>query len=180
MSSNRIGKDWTIVGWKIDPLGDDLIAFLCGCGGSSLIGQEAPNTFDDLGIELRAHYGDTGRARAQAAFTAEKVGEQNRVAPVFVSVYNSENKQPNHYEPLKGLTIVLGNRRAVFDTANQSHRVRFQKADGTWVTAAGYPYIKGSTIVCLPPTGLTGQVTLELTLEINGSIRTGIYPFPLS
>ena len=78
--------DWTITGWKIDPLGDDLISFLCGCGGSSLVGQPTPNTFDDLGIELHAHYGDAGRVRAQAAFQVEKVGEQNRVSPVFIEV----------------------------------------------------------------------------------------------
>ncbi|HZS54498.1 MAG TPA: hypothetical protein VFA65_08845 [Bryobacteraceae bacterium] len=58
--------------------------------------------------------------------------------------------------------------------------VRFQKSDGTWVTATDYPYVKGSTIVCGVPTGLTGQLALEVTVEISGSGRTGAYPFPFT
>ena len=172
--------DWTLSGWKIAPLGGDLIGFQCGSGGSSPIGQEPPNTFEDMAVELRGYYGPAGRARAQAAFHAEKVGEQNRVTPVFVEVYDSDTKTPNNYEPAKALTIILGNRSPQFDPGKSGQMVRFRKADGTFVNAASYPHIKGNTIVCMAPAGLTGPVELEITLELNGSLRTGRYAFLLN
>jgi len=176
----QIALAWTTAGWKVGPLGGGLFTLLCSAGGSAPIGQELTPTFEGLGIELRAHYEAAGRAQAAAAFKAEKVGEQNRVIPVFLHVYESMSKLPNHYVAGQGLTIILGNRRVNFDPANENHRVRFQKADGTWVVAAGYPHFKGSTLVCLVPPGLTGEILLELTLNINGSLRTGMYAFPLA
>ena len=172
--------DWTLTGWKIAPAGDGLIGYQCGCGGSSPIGQEPPNTFEGMGVDLRGHYGPAGRARAQAAFSAEKVGEQNRVTPVFVEVYDSDTKTPNNYDAGKGLTIILGNRKPLFDPAKTGHVVRFQKSDGSYVSAASYPYVKGNTIVAMVPATLTGTVELEVALELNGSLRTGRYAFPLT
>jgi hypothetical protein len=172
--------DWTIAGWKIDPIGGGMIGFACGCGGSSPIGQEPPHGFEDMGVDLRGHYGPAGRDRAAAAFSAEKVGEQNRVTPVFSEVYDSDTHLPNHYVIGKGLTIVLANRQPKFDPTQTGQVVRFRKSDGTYVSAASYPYIKGNTIVCVVPAGLTGAVELELTLELNGSIRTGRYAFLLT
>ena len=177
---DQVIVDWTVEGWKIAPLGDGLISYLCSSGGSAPIGQEPTKTFEGLCVELRGHYTEAGRARAAAQFSAEKVGEQNRVTPIFLHVYDSASKLPNHYVAMHGLTLVLGNRRIIFDPTNENHRIRFQKQDGTWVVAASYPYIKGSTIVCLPPAGLTGEVILELTLQINGALRTGLYAFPLA
>ena len=177
---NQILIDWTIAGWKIEPLGDGLIGYLVGCGGSSPIGQEPPHTFAEMGIELRGHYGAAGRARAQAAFSAEKVGEQNRVTPVFNEVYDSGTKTPNNYTAGQALTIILGNRNPEFDPTQTSQWVRFQKADGTYVMAASYPYIKGNTIVAMVPATLTGTVELEITLKLHGSLRTGRYAFPLT
>jgi hypothetical protein len=172
--------DWTIAGWRVAPVGDGLIGFQVGCGGSSPVGQEPPQTFEEMGIDLRGHYGPAGRARAQAAFSAEKVGEQNRVTPVFVEVYDSATKTPNNYTAGEALTIILGNHNPKFDPTQTGQWVRFQKADGSYVMAAGYPYIKGNTIVCLVPATLTGTVELELTLELNGYLRTGRYAFPLT
>lgn len=172
--------DWTIQCWKIEPLGDGLIGFLCGCGGSSPIGAPPPNSFEDMSVELRGYYGSAGRDRAAAAFTAQNVGSQNRVAPVFVEVYDSESKTPNHLVANKGLTIILGNRNGKFDPTNPLHFVKFRKGDGTFVMAAGYPFIKGNTIVVTAPAGLVGPVELHLAMELNGSVREGIYPFPLT
>lgn len=172
--------DWTITGWKIAPLGDGLIGFLAGCGGSAPVGQEPPRTFEDMAVELRGHYGPAGRDRAAAAFSAEKVGEQNRVTPVFVEVYDSDTKTPNNYEAGKALTIILGNRKPKFDPTQTGQWVRFRKSDGNYVNAASYPYVKGNTIVCLVPATLTGTVELELSLELNGMVRTGRYAFPLT
>lgn len=172
--------DNTIACWKIEPLGDGLIGFLCGCGGSSPIGQPPPNTFEDMSVELRGYYGAEGRDRAAAAFTAQNVGNQNRVAPVFNEVYDSETKTPNHLVANKGLTIILGNRNGKFDPTNPGHFVKFRKGDGTFVMAAGYPYIKGNTIVVTVPAGLVGPAELHLSMELNGSIREGIYPFQLT
>jgi hypothetical protein len=172
--------DWTTAAWKIEPLGDGLIGYVIGSGGSSPIGQEPPHTFDEMGIDLRGHFGTAGRDRSRAGFSAEKVGEQNRVTPVFVEVYDSATKTPNHYVANQGLTIILGNRNPKFDPTQTGQWVRFQKSDGTYVTSSSYPYIKGNTIVCVPPTGLTGTVELEITLELNGMLRTGRYSFPLS
>ena len=180
LTQNQILIDWTIAGWKIEALGDGLVGYLVGCGGSSPIGQDPPVTFEEMGIDLRGHYGVAGRARAQAVFSAEKVGEQNRVTPVFVEVYDSETKIHNHYVAGKALTIVLGNRNPKFDPTQTGQWVRFQKADGTFVLASGYPYIKGNTIICQVPANVTGTVELELTLRLNGSLRTGCYAFPLT
>ena len=176
----QIAVLWTLAGWKVGPLGGGLFTLLCSAGGSAPVGQEPTPTFEGLCIELRAHYEGAGRALAAAHFKAEKVGEQNRVVPIFLHVYDSMSKIPNHYVALQGLTIILGNRRCHFDHTNANHRVRFQKADGTWVVAAGYPYFKGTTLVCLPPAGLTGEVLLELTMDINGTLRTAVYSFPLA
>jgi hypothetical protein len=170
--------DLTIGTWKIEAL-FDLIGFQCGSGGSVPIGGPESWDFESMDVALRGYYGEAGRQRAEAAFSADKVGEQNRVAPVFVEVYDSDTKSPNHYVPGKGLTLIMGNRRMKFDTAAGS-RVRFQKTDGTYVDASNYPYVKGSTIVCTVPSGLTGSLEVEITMEINGSLRTGTYPFAIS
>ena len=87
---NEVILDWTSAGWKIAPLGDGLIAYLCSSGGTAPIGQEPTPTFDGLAVELRAHYGEAGRARAAAAFTAEKVGEQNRITPIFTLILSPD------------------------------------------------------------------------------------------
>lgn len=172
--------DDTIACWKVEPLGDGLIGFLVGCGGSSPVGTEPPSTFADMGIDLRGYYGPTGRDRALAAFSAQKVGEQNRVTPVFTEVYDSATKTHNHYASPGSLTIILGNRQPKFDPNASGQFVKFRKADGTFVVASAYPYINGKTIVVSVPAGLTGSLELHLSLELNGSVREGIYPFPLT
>lgn len=172
--------DWSIACWKIEPLGDGLIGFLVGCGGSSPIGSEPPSGFVDMGIDLRGYYGPAGRARAESAFTAQKVGEQNRVTPVFVEIHESITKIINHYVSPGTLTIILGNRQPKFDPSKTGQFVRYRKADGTFVSAGSYPYINGKTIVANVPAGLTGSIELHLALELNGSVREGVYPFPLT
>lgn len=170
--------DWTTAGWKIEAY-DALIGFRATCGGSSGIGDPEDWNFDTMKINLSGSWGPTGEARAAGQFSAEKVGEQSRVIPVFSEVYDSESKTPNHYVIGKGLTVQFSNRRFKFDTA-AGCRMRFQKGDGTFVNAAGYPYVKGATVVCTPPTGLTGSVNLEATALINGALRTTLYAFPLT
>ena len=87
---------------------------------------------------------------------------------------------PNHYVGGQGLTLVLGNRTMNFDPTNENHYVRFRKPDGTWVKAASYAYFKGNKIIAIPPASLTGQVEMEIALDINGSVRSATYAFPLS
>jgi hypothetical protein len=170
--------DWTTQGWKVAAC-HDLIAFRLTTGGSAPIGAPEDWDFDTMNINLTCQWGDTGEARSRALFVAEKVGEQSRAAPVFVDVYDSETKEPNHYQPNKGLYLRFGNSKFEFDTAKQC-KVRFRKADNTYVDASGYPYIKGNTVVVTPPTGLTGAVYVEATAIINGALRTSEYPFALT
>ena len=171
--------DWAIATWKIEPLGGGLVGFQCSSGGSSAPGEPPPHTFEDMGIALCGYFGPEGRARAEAAFVPERVAELNRISPVFVSVFESESKAPNHYVCGKGLTAVLANRKMKFVPGKEGHWMRFRKLDGTHVDATVYPYVKGSTIVCIVPMGLTGNIELEISLEINGSIRSAVYPFVL-
>ncbi len=170
--------DWCAQGWKVAPC-HDLIGFRLTTGGSNPTGAPEDWDFDSMNIDINCHWGETGEARSRAIFAAEKVGEQSRSAPVFVEVYDSETKELNHYQPAKGLYIKVSNNRFAFDTA-QACKVRFRKADGTWVDSAGYPYVKGKVVVCTPPTGLTGTVNLEMSALINGALRTSEYPFPLT
>lgn len=170
--------DWTTQGWKIEAF-DGLLGFLDTCGGSIAVGAPEMWDFDTMNIDLRGHWGPEGEARARALFTSEKTGEQNRLAPVFAEVYDSETKVPNHYVVGKGLTCRFSNSSFLFDPT-QGCKMRFEKEDGTYVDAAGYPYIKGKTVVCTPPAGLTGTTMLECTALINGSLRTSEYPFPLT
>lgn len=175
---SEIVIDWATQGWKIAPC-HDLIGYRLTTGGSTPTGAPEDWDFDSMNIDLNCHWGQAGEVRSRALFTAEKVGEQSRSAPVFVEVYDSETKEANHYEPMKGLFMRFSNSRFEFNPA-AACKVRFRKADGTFVDAAGYPYVKGKTVVCLPPTGLTGVVHVEITALINGSLRTSEYPFPLT
>ena len=170
--------DWCTQGWKIAPC-HDLIGYRLTTGGSNPIGTPEDWNFDSMNIDINCHWGETGEARSRALFTAEKVGEQSRSAPVFVEVYDSETKELNHYQVAKGLYMKVSNNRFEFDPA-RGCKVRFRKADNTYVDAAGYPYVKGKVVVCTPPAGLTGTVHLELTALINGALRTSEYPFPLT
>jgi len=172
--------DWTVRGHPVGPIGDDMMSFICSCGGSSPVGQPEPHTFDDMEIALTCHYATTGRARAKAQFQSEKVGEQNRIVPVFSKVYDSMSKLPNHYVAGQGLVCVFDNNNPFFDPTLEGHYFRFHKADGTSVLAASYAYFKGNTIVPILPTGLTGPLQLEASMSINGSVRSAIYPFPLA
>jgi hypothetical protein len=117
--------------------------------------------------------------RSDTAFSAEKVGEQNRVAPIFVEVFDSGTRTANHYVAGAPLTIHMGNKSFSFDTTAGS-QVRFRKGDGSYVTATTYAYVKGRTVVVVVPSGLTGSIELEMTCLINRLSRTGTYPFPLS
>ncbi len=170
--------DWTAQGWKVEPF-DDLIGFRLTVGGANPTGEPEDWNFDTMAADLNCHWGNAGEARSRATFTSEKVGEQARSAPVFVEVFDSETKEANHYEALKGLTCRFSNRKFEFDPG-AGCKLRFRKADNTYVEAAGYPHIKGNTVVGLPPAGLTGTVYLECTALINGSLRTSEYPFPLT
>lgn len=170
--------DWTTQGWKIEPL-DDLIGYRLTIGGSVPTGGPEAWDFDTMNADLNCHWGEAGEVRSRALFSAEKVGEQSRSAPVFVEVFDSETKEANHYEAGKGLTCRFSNRKFEFSVADGC-KMRFRKADNTFVDAAGYPFIKGTTVVCTPPTGLTGTVHIEATALINGSLRTSEYPFPLT
>lgn len=175
---SEIVIDWATQGWKIAPC-HDLIGYRLTTGGSTPTGEPEDWNFDSMKIDLNCHWGEAGEARSRALFTSEKVGEQSRSAPVFVDVYDSETKEANHYEALKGLCMRFRNNKFDFNPT-AACKVRFRKADGTFVDAAGYPYIKGKTVVCTPPSGLTGVVHVEITALINGSLRTSEYPFPLT
>ena len=170
--------DWTTQGWKVAPC-HDLVGFQLTTGGSSPIGGAEDWNFDTMKADLNCQWGDVGEARSRALFTAEKVGEQSRAAPVWVEVYDSETKLPNHYQVGKGLSTRFSNNKFEFLPASGC-KIRFRKADNTFVDAAGYPYIKGKTVVCTPPAGLAGTVNVEITALINGSLRTSEYPFPLT
>lgn len=170
--------DWTAQGYKIEAF-DGLIGFLCGSGGATPVGQPEDWDFDSMNMGLRGHWGAEGEARARGSFSSEKLGEHARSAPVWVEVYDSETKVSNHYVPAKGLTTRFSNRKFLFDTT-RGCKIRFRKSDNTFVDATGYPYIKGNTVVCTPPTPLTGVVHAEATCLINGALRTSEYPFPLS
>lgn len=175
---HEVVLDWTGQGWKIEPF-EGLIGFLDTCGGSVGTGEPEAWDMDSMNLDLRGYWGPEGEARVRAVFTAEKVGEQSRSAPVFVEVYDSETKVANHYVPNKGLTCRFSNRKFAFDPTGGC-KARFRKADGTFVDAAGYPYIKGNTVVVTPPSGLTGTVHIEVTALINAALRTSEYPFPLT
>lgn len=132
-----------------------------------------------MNADLNCHWGNAGEARARAIFSSEKVGEQARSAPVFVEVYDSETREANHYQAGKGLTVRFSNRKFEFATPTGC-KMRFGKADNTIVDAAGYPFVKGNTVVCTPPAGLSGTVFLIGCALINGTLRTAEYPFPLT
>lgn len=170
--------DWTTQGWKIAAC-HDLISFRLTVGGSSPIGEPEDWNFDTMKADVNCQWGETGEARSRALFTAEKVGEQSRAAPVWVEVYDSETKEANHYQVGKGLTTRFSNNKFEFLPASGC-KMAFRKSDNTKVDAAGYPFIKGKTVVCTPPAGLTGTVYVECTALINGSLRTSEYPFPLT
>lgn len=170
--------DWTAQGWKVAPC-HDLVGFQLTSGGSTRTGAPEDWNFDSMNIDLNCHWGATGEARSRALFTSEKVGEQSRAAPLFVEVYDSETKELNHYVPTKGLYSRFSNNRFEFAPA-KGCKMRFRKSDGSFVEAAGYPFVKGNTVVCTPPAGLTGTVYLEVTALINGALRTSEYSFPLT
>jgi hypothetical protein len=170
--------DWTTQGWKIDTF-DDLIGFRLTVGGSAPTGEPEDWSYDAMNADLNCHTGNAGETRSRAIFASEKVGEQARSAPVFVEVFDSETKEANHYQAGKGLTVRFSNRKFEFDTPGGC-KMRFRKADNTIVDAAGYPYVKGNTVVCTPPAGLSGTVFVIGCALINGTLRTAEYPFPLT
>lgn len=170
--------DWCTQGWKVAPC-HDLIGFRLTIGGSTPVGAPEDWSFDTMNADVNCHWGETGEARSRALFTAEKVGEQSRAAPVWVEVYDSETKEANHYQVGKGLSTRFSNNKFEFNTT-AGCKMTFRKADNTKVDAAGYPYVKGKTVVCTPPAGLTGTVYIEVTALINGTLRTSEYPFPLT
>lgn len=170
--------DWTIGGWKIEAI-DGLISYRDTSGGSKPMGATEDWDFDNMNLSLSCQWGPAGEARARALFSASKVGEQNRVVPVFSEVFDSDSGTPNHYVVGHGLTCRFANRTFKFDLT-RGCKLRFQKSDGTWVDAASYPYIKGNTVVCIPPAGLTGAVSLEVHACIGEAMRSAVYPFPLT
>ena len=177
---NEVIIDWTGAGWRIAALGDGLIAYQCGCGGRRVLSEDAPPTFDNLAVKLRGRYGPAGLARAKANFRAEKMGEQGLVIPIIAQVYDSATKTPNHYVASLSLTILMSNRHFFFDPRLPGHVVTFQKEDGTEVEALGYPFVKGTTIVCTVPPGLTGPLLMSISAEVNGFLRRATYPIPLN
>lgn len=170
--------DLGIQGYRIAPIAD-LIGFMYGCGGSHPTSDFAP-TYENLNMDLRGHTGETGLARAKAAFSAEKVGEQGRVVPVIVRVTDAMTGLQNHYTPGKSLQVELANRNCVIDPASDYQGVFFRNAaTGVTVKASDYGLVKGQNIICVAPAGLTGAQELSVAGTIKGSLRTGIYAIPV-
>lgn len=171
---HQVVIDWTIAGWKVDPL-EDLIGYLCTCGGSQDLGAVDAWDFDTMNITLNGHYGSAGQARARAAFSAEKVGEQSRVVPVFSKVYDSLTQTADHYVPAKQLVCEMSNRNGKFDPSNTDHRLRLSMG-GENFDCTDY-YVRGMTIVGTVAASISagGPAQLSISMLINGSLRTGIY-----
>ena len=170
--------DLTIQGYRVAPLAD-LIGFMYGCGGSHPTSDFAP-TYENLNMDLRGHTGEAGVARAEAAFSAEKVGEQGRLVPVIVRVTDAMSGLQDHYTAGKSLQIELENRRCTITPSDDYQGVFFRSATtGVTVKATDYGLIKGQNIICVVPTGLTGAQEVCVTGMISGSLRTGIYSTPL-
>jgi hypothetical protein len=170
--------DWCKEGWKIAPIGD-LLGYRFTSGGSEDDSDFQP-TFENLRIAPAIQWGEAGRARAEADFTATNTGHQGRAVPVIIRVSDNWGGQVNEYTAGKSVLIELGNRKGKFefDRANGS-KVQFRKTDGTLVEATDYGEPGRTKITAQVPTGTTGPLTVVVTMMINFALRTGEYSTPL-
>lgn len=171
--------DWTKQGWKIDPI-EDLIGYFDTCGGSFPDTNFQPN-FDSLKVAPGIHWGEDGRLRAADSITFENTGHTARIVPVIFRITDNWTGQANHYTAGKSVRIELSNRsgRLEFNRANGS-KVQFRKADNSLVEATDYGAPAATEIVAQVPTGVTGPITVIVTMLINGSLRTGESPGPIA
>jgi len=166
--------DWCKESYKIAPLGD-LLGYRFSSGGSEESSDFQP-TFENLSIAPVAVWGDAGRGRAEAEFSAENTGHQGRLVPVITRVTDNWSSDVNHYTAGKSVLIEIGNRKGTlrFDRANGS-KVQFRKADGTLIEASDYGEPGRSKITAQVPTGTTGPLTVIVTMMLNNALRTGEY-----
>ncbi len=171
--------DWCKEGWKIAPLGD-LLGYRFSSGGSEDDSDFQP-TFDNLKIAPVVVWGDAGRGRAEAEFSAENTGHQGRLIPVLTRVTDNWGGQVNEYTAGKSVLIELGNRKGKreFDRTNGS-KVQFRKVDGTLIEASDYGEPGSSKITAQVPAGTTGALAVIVTMMINGALRSGEYSTTLT
>jgi lipoprotein-anchoring transpeptidase ErfK/SrfK len=176
---HEIVIDWCKQGWKVAPIAD-LLGYRFTSGGSEDDSDFQP-TFANLNIAPAAQWGEAGRARAEAEFSAENTGHQGRIIPVVIRVTDNWSGLPDKYTAAKSVLIELGNRkgRLEFDRANGS-KVQFRKADNSLIEASDYGEPGRTKITAQVPAGTTGPLTVVVTMMINGALRTGEYPETLT
>ena len=155
------------------------MGFTYACGGS----QDTPDfspTFDNLNMGLSSFVGKTGDTRARDAFTAVKTGQQGRLVPVVLSVTDLRTKATDHYTPGAPLQVQLANRGATYDSADAQQGIFLRGANGPAVALADCALYRGGLLTGTVPAGVTGPQELSVTLAINGSNRTTVYPHSIA
>ncbi len=176
---HQVVIDWCKQGWKIDPIAD-LLGYFFTCGGSFPDTTFQPS-FEALKIGPGIHWGEDGRQRSEDDMSFENVGHIARIVPVIFRMTDNWTGQVNHYTAGKSILIELSNRsgRLEFNRANGS-KVEFRKADNTVVEATDYGAPGATEFTAQVPAGTTGQLTVIVTMMINGSLRSGEASVPLT
>lgn len=170
--------DLTIDGHRIAALAG-MIGFQVTCGGSQDSPEFAP-TYDNLNIALNAFLGKAGDQRAKAGFSAVKTGQQGRVVPVMLSVLDLRTRTNDHFTPGAQLQVQLANNAAKLDPADATQGIFLKPSNGDPRRLNDCALYHGGLLTGTVPTGIAGAQELSVALNINGSVRTSVYPHPIA
>lgn len=161
--------------WRLHPI-LGYFGFQGTCGGSHPKPDFMP-TFSNLAMDISLRIDKPALEYMKAKFQSENVGHHSLLVPEVRRVTNMNNGIANSYTPGKPIQVELSNSKGKLDLEKTAQGVFFRSlTTGMNERAVDYSYYKGSLIACTVPEHLTGPQQLSVSLWLNRSVRTGVWP----
>ena len=148
------------------------------CGGSATA-PDGFHTAADLNAGVSLAISAAKLADWQKTLSIQSQGQVGLLTPQVDSIINLHDGSQDTYTP--GEIIQLSGNHLDFDKADTAQGVFYATAaaPGTKVRISSYGPISPGQINAIMPAGVTGQLTISVSVKLSGSVRTGTYVHPL-
>jgi hypothetical protein len=142
-------------------------------GGNFSSPDESANA-DTANLTLSLSLTREANSNWRSGVSLQKEGIKGLVVPIVDSVVDKANSQANHYTV--GNVLDIRGDNLAFDPADATFGVYLQSVTtGARVRVTVYATVTSGTILCVVPTGVSGQQRLVVRASVNGAIRESIY-----
>jgi hypothetical protein len=147
-------------------------------GGSSA-DPDGFHTAGDLNASVSLAINPARLDTWRSGLSIESQGQTGMLAPEIDSIINLHDGSQDSYTT--GEIIQLSGDHLAFDKADTTQGVFYATAaaPGTKVRIGSYGPITPTQINAIVPSGLTGALTISVTVKISGTLRTSTYMHPV-